>query len=126
MREEQDDLFCRIYVDGGIAADELATMLAQDLDGQRTGQTVTVGRTLVQVRASDGYDPDRRHDQLSGFLYFPLNVEVAALAGQDRVAHIGTTRRALQALWAHDLTAVASCDYEQALPNEGYKSRYAP
>lgn len=125
MREAQDDLFCRIYVDGDLHADDLTQYLASELDGQLARREIAVGMTVLEVRASDDFDPARRHDQLNGFLYFPLTVEVAALPGQDRVAHITITRRALEALWARNLTAVASCDYEQALPHEGYNSRYA-
>lgn len=126
MREEQEDLYCRVYVDGNIQADELASALAGALAGQVDGRDVKVGRTLLEVRTSAGFDPVRRHEPLNGFLCFPYCVDVTALSGQERAEHIAITRRALEALWAHNLTAVASCDYEQALPNEGYNSRYAP
>jgi hypothetical protein len=126
MRDEQADLFCRVYVDGAARVDELVTMLAAEFGGGAAGREITAGGTVLEVRASEGYDPARRHDPLNGFLYFPYCVEVTALAGQDRAAHIAVTRRALEALWARNLTAVASCDYEQALPHEGYNSRYAP
>jgi hypothetical protein len=126
MHEEQADLYCRVYVDGAVLADELAGVLASALDGEAKGREITVGGTLLEVAPSRGYDVARRHEPLNGFLYFPYCVDVTALAGQDRVAHIAITRRALEALWAGGLTAVASCDYEQALPHEGYNSRYAP
>lgn len=126
MRDEQDDLYCRIYVDGTLRADELTHLLTEELNGHLANGQIAVGGTLLDVRQSDAYDPARRHEPLNGFIYFPLTVEVAALAGQDRAEHIAITRRALEALWARHLTAVASCDYEHALPNEGYNSRYAP
>ena len=126
MRQEQDDLFCRIYVDGITGEDELTRLLAGDLDGSIVGREIEVGKTYLAIRASDSYDRARSHDPLDGFMHFPLRVEVAALLGQDRVTHIGVTRKTLESLWAHDLTAVASCDYEQALPQQGYNSRGAP
>jgi hypothetical protein len=126
MREEQAELYCRIYVDGDVRVEELSHLLADTLAGSVEGDEIAVGQTLLEAHASEGYDPDRRHEPLSGFLYFPYCVDLTALAGQDRVTHISITRRALEVLWARGLTAVASCDYEQALPNEGYNSRYAP
>ena len=60
----------------------------------------------------------RAREWPSGFLYFPYRVE----AGPKRAVE-----RLLPLLWDRGIPAVASCDYEDELPEKGgYKSRAIP
>jgi hypothetical protein len=70
------------------------------------------------VERADERDPVRAREWPDGFLYFPHHVE----AGPKRAVE-----RLLPLLWDRGIPAVAACDYEHELPeNGGYKSRSIP
>ena len=74
--------------------------------------------TRLHVDRSHDRDPIRAREFPDGFLYFSSLIEAGP---QELVA------RLLPALWKRGIPAVASCDYEDELPERGgYKSRAVP
>ncbi|HEX9058276.1 MAG TPA: hypothetical protein VF818_12165 [Ktedonobacterales bacterium] len=79
--------------------------------------TLNCDALILKAKATEG-EPIRTSRIYAGESQ-PYYLDVIAFIGQTRLAHIGLTARLLRELWARGLAAVASCEYEQALPHDG-------
>ena len=124
-----DKLNCSIYVSTNLSVPELARIVANFLP--KKDDILDAGVHRSTVRGSDfeadvllNEDSDLSLRQLfpDGFLHFEKKVEIYVDDGDGSVSarsmseHIGAL---LRALWMQGFPSVASCDYEDRLPNHG-------
>lgn len=119
-----DELYCQIYVDAEISGDELLEKVAQLVGGNVDIDTVCTDNYEIDIKKNEDFNPERRHEEPDGFVYFRYYMDVDALPGQRRSAQIALVTKLLESLWSWGFQAVAACDYEEELPKAGgYKWR---
>lgn len=115
------DLWCKISVHG-LDDDDLEGIVSAVVPGVLDDNTLQAdGMEIFFTRNSDA-DPQRASEFPDGFLFFKHLVEFYVdRPDEELVARLLTT------LWAQGIPAVASCDFEESLPQKGgYRSREVP
>ena len=115
---DSDDLYCKIYVNGILAREDLLQLVSRAVSGPVEYDTVHAAGTDIYVGANDDDDALRAREP-DGFVYYPYYLDVIALPGQRRNDHIALVANLLWLLWAAKLDAVAACDFEEELPRRG-------
>ncbi|MEV6971999.1 hypothetical protein [Kitasatospora sp. NPDC093806] len=117
MSAEKDYSNCQIYV-RGTSPQFLAELIAVILGGQVDD--------YYGVRA-EGMDFDTRPNPDAGladdFIGWPLKIDAEAAPGGPSL--VEPVSRLLTAAWARGYDAIASCDFEDELPDAGGLPRYA-
>jgi hypothetical protein len=112
---------CQVFVDADTSERELIGLVAQFLfaDGDSPGCEAKVAR-------NDDYDSTRRKQFPGGFIYFRFTIDL--YVDEDaQPRKIGLVANLLEGLWSWGFAAVAACDFEDRLPNNGgYKSTTVP
>ena len=122
-----EDLDCRIYVDANCTLNELVSIIANSLSGLADMRTVQTPHSEIDVVDNDKFDEKRRRDFPGGFNYFRYSVEIYPLVGLPHIDRVALVADLLKYFWSQNWPAVAVCDYEQELPNNGgYKSPSTP
>lgn len=121
------DLSCIIYTD--IDRDELLEKLSQLFPVQGSSGTYCADNNEVEIVRNLDYDPVRRQQFPDGFLNFRQRIEI--FPDQSREIplknQLALVSMILKHLWSQNVPAVAACDYEEQLPNNGgYKSTEIP
>jgi hypothetical protein len=124
---EGPHLDCKIYVDTPVTADQLTRQIADVLSAKHDVNTVYTADQTLDIVENDDFDATKRTDFPDGFLYFPYYVEIYARRDVPHQKQVDLVSALLTYFWAHGMAAVAACDYETELPNDGgYKSRMTP
>lgn len=119
---------CIIYCTGTISIDKLRIRLAALLGLSKIDVSFVEGDFYeLSIYNNDDFDTKRQTDFPDGFLYFKFIIEV----GFNSICQINDATplisKILKCLWKLKMPAVASCDYENLLPeNGGYKSTVVP
>ncbi|HKI30923.1 MAG TPA: hypothetical protein VKA46_03585 [Gemmataceae bacterium] len=120
------DLFCRINVQAEMPFREFVAFVARCAGGSSCMNAVR-GQTLdISVFENDDFDPRKAHTGKDRWLYFRYTLEVDPVKGvapEDYVASIGAL---LRSLWSSCMDAVASSDFEDLLPKNERRSKWAP
>lgn len=73
------------------------------------------------------FDKEKSKFYPDGFLYFPLFIEYYKEDNLVTKDDINNSVILLKSLWENNISAIASCDFEDQLPeNGGYKSKKIP
>ena len=119
------DLFCRINVQAEMPFQEFVAFIARCACGPSRMNAVR-GKTLdISVFENDDFDTELSHTGKDRWLYFRYTLEVDPVAGvapKDYVAAIGAL---LKSLWSSRMDAVASCDFEEQLPRNLRRLKWA-
>jgi hypothetical protein len=119
-----ENLYCKIYVDANIPRDELIRIVARLLGGTIDRTTVSTSYSELDIMKNEDFDETLRKTFPDGFLHFRYYVDIESLPGQQRAAQIALVANLLEHLWSLGFQAVAACDYEEQLPRRGgYKWR---
>jgi hypothetical protein len=122
-------MFCRIYLTGrDITTDRLLTDLSNLLKKPVVGNMYIEDSVYsISVRNNDEYDKVKEKEFPGGFLNFKLFIEFdfEDAPGKNHISDI--VAKVLQFLWANNYPAIASCNFEELLPEKGgYKSTNIP
>lgn len=121
------ELSCKIYVDSDLSCPQLATLIAQWVDGSVRGATVHGSEYEIDILANHEANVQHKKEFPDGFLYFARLVEFYTDASEPVAQQAAIVTRILETLWSFHLPAVAACDYEDLLPHRGgYRSRDVP
>jgi hypothetical protein len=121
-------MFCRIYISKeDIDRKELLKSISEVMRAKLDGAYIEKSGYLVSVTLNDECDEIEAKRYPDGFLFFPASVEIDI---QDDVSVENAAEevsKVLTFLWMNNCSAVASCDFEDLLPEHGgYKSRNIP
>ena len=122
-------MFCRIYISGvNVDGKSLLISVCTLLKGDLIDNTYVEKKGYsVEVRPNEEYDEKKEKIFPDGFLYFPYSVEIDIHDDVDKVCAAEEMSEILRFLWRNGYTAIASCDFEDLLPeNGGYKSKNIP
>ncbi|WP_207515698.1 hypothetical protein [Longitalea luteola] len=78
----------------------------------------------IELRANEDYDNDISKVFPDGFLHFPfcLEIDISESVSEKEASRV--VSQILVFLWKNNWSAIASCDFENLLPeNGGYMSR---
>lgn len=118
---------CNLYVDIDIEREELISKLSEFLGASVKGLYVENFHGYICVDKNDEFDCEMRKDKDDGFLYYQYLLEVEPSPELDKQNQIGLVSKILHFFWSKGYPAVASCDYEELLPNKGgYKNPNVP
>lgn len=119
------DLFCRINVQAEVPFQDFVALIARCAGGSSHMNTVR-GQTLdISVFENDDYETEMAHTGADRWLYFRYTLEIDPIKGvrpKDYVAAIGAL---LKSLWSSGMDAVASCDFEEQLPRNVRRLKWA-
>lgn len=121
------DLACIIYADTN--KDELVEKLNQMLTKDSDSSVFYAHNNEIEFLQNLDYDPVNCQQFPDGFLHFQQRIEIFAdesklVSLENQVKLVSTI---LKILWSQGVPAVAVCDYEDKLPNNGgYKNNNIP
>lgn len=121
------DLACIIYADTN--KDELVDKLNQLLAKDSDNAVFYAHNNEIEFLKNLDYDPVNSQQFPDGFLHFQQRIEIfpdehklVSLENQFKLVSM-----ILEILWSQGVPAVAACDYEDKLPNNGgYNSNNIP
>lgn len=122
------DLGSEIYVDTNTERENLTYALGQ-LFGSSPDKYNNVETSIgeLSVLKNDDFDEQIRKDEENGFLYYRYLLEIEPTEEFGKENAVEFVGKILDYLWSQGCPAVASCDYEELLPNNGgYKSPNVP
>lgn len=123
MLFQDDDLYCKVFVDAPVVQKALVQTIADIVGGtidpdHVLGNIVNVNLVHFAVIRNEDHDK-RRARSPGGFVFFRYYIEIYALPGQQRESFVRLVATLLEGLWAVGLQAVAACDFEDELPRKG-------
>lgn len=123
-----DSVDCIIYCTGDISINELRTKLAT-LIGSNKIEVSFIQKDFYElsIHKNDDFNSVRQEGFPDGFLYFKFIVEVGFNNNCEVDNAVPVVSKILNGLWEMGMPSVASCDYENLLPeNGGYNSTVIP
>ncbi len=112
------DLFCKIFVDVNLKKESLVKLVAEMLQGITDQWCIQTETCLIGIAENDEFDAVKGLDELDGFLFSRFYFEIEANT-DDINSYISQIGVLLEGLWKAGYKAVASCDFEELLPNKG-------
>lgn len=122
-------MFCRIYLSGKrTSSKELLISIGKLLQAELIDERyLEKNGCSIEIRLNDEFDEIKQKEYPDGFLYFPYSAE---LDFQDNIPISYASEEVgiiLQYLWENGYTAIASCEFEDQLPEKGgYNSKTLP
>jgi len=115
----EEDLYCKVYVDGNYECSDLMTLIAEAINGNILLRVVENKLFNVTVFKNEDYDKDRIAE-VGGFVFFPYYLEIEP---NDETSVISAEYKSLvgdllETLWKAGADAVVACDFEDELPKK--------
>lgn len=121
-------LDCIIYSTGKISILKLRNEIATLVNSEKiTVSFIEKDFYELSVYVNDEHDFNKQMDFPDGFLFFKFIIEVGFTKSCEIKECVQVISPILLWLWQIGMSAVASCDYENFLPeNGGYESKVIP
>jgi len=122
---ESTDLFCRVNVQAEMPFQEFVAFIARCAGGSSHMNAVTSKALDISIFENDDFDAQLSNTGNDRWLHFRYTLEIDPIKGvsaKDYVAVIGTL---LQSLWSSRIDAVAACDFEEQLPRNVRRLKWA-
>ena len=122
-------MFCRIYITRKPILRQELLISISNLYRSELVRNLYIERDgfSLDVTKNDEYDENKSKIFPDGFLYFPFSIEIDfsdEISEESAAKDVGEL---LEFLWKNNYTAIASCDFEEILPESGgYRSRNIP
>lgn len=118
-----DSLYCQIFLNTHLNNDIL-NGLENLLNTKTIGNVIALEAVEIELRENESFDPKLCKEATNRFLYFPYYIEIDAFPEQTQENQINLVSKILEYFWSSGFEVVASCDYEEQLPNSGgYKQQ---
>jgi hypothetical protein len=115
-----DNLYCKIYVNTDKNIDELSSEIEKiiSIESDEFHSFESEDFTLDVLRNKE-YDENKCNEFPDGFLYFNFNLEIDCNDTNKENEYIEFVSTLMKSLWGLGMRLVASCDFEEVLPNQG-------
>lgn len=117
--KNQTDLYCKIFIDSTASRNDLVNDVALLFSGTAERATVYTQLGDIDVRENKDFDEELRSDADDGFLHYRFFVDVDPKPARGLDGAVLLISKMLEHFWSNGFRAVASCDYEDSLPNNG-------
>ena len=122
-------MFCRIYIKGkNVNEIDLLISISNVLKGKLVkNQYIEKTGYSIEIRTNDEFDFYKAQNFPDGFLFFPYSIEIDIIEDIKMEDVVNEISKILNFFWQNSFTAIASCDFENLLPEKGgYKSKKIP
>ena len=120
-------LFCRLFLDTNASIEDVNELLRTYLNARIDKGSVISTFGSYDLMKNESYDTHAKSEFPDGFTFFPYTIEIEPEGEKDSKLYIEEIGNLLTKLWKNAIPAVAACDFENELPeNGGYKSRNVP
>lgn len=119
------NLYCKIYVHTNKSIDELPKEIEKQIS-IKSDQFHSFENQFItlEILANKEYDKNKCYEFPDGFLYFKYNLEIDCKITSKEIEYIEFISALMKFLWGLGMNLVASCDFEEFLPNQGgFKKR---
>jgi len=125
MLDNNLELFCKIYLDSDFYRVIILSNIREVIGGE-LGQYSSLANDNcnLDVLRNDDFQEHRRNELPDGFLFSRYLIEIEPNEDVDEETYIATVSRLLEGLWSRGYKAIASCDFEELLPNKGGSMNY--
>ena len=119
---------CIIYCTGNISINELRIKIATFIGSDKIEVSfIEKDFYELSVYVNDEFDTNGQVNFPDGFLYFKFIIDVGFNPNSEISKCADEISKILRWLWGIGMPSVASCDYEDLLPeNGGYNSKVIP
>ncbi len=119
------DLYCRINVHAEVPFREFVALIARHADGSGFMNEVQSGTLDISIHKNDTFDFLKSHTGHDRWLYFRYTLEINPIAGVSPRDYALAIGRLLKSLWSSGMDGVASCDFEDQLPRNVRRLKWA-
>lgn len=121
------DKFCKIFVSGYQSKTDLKNQLSLKFNTQPIRNEILIPDCEIYCEENDDYDKNKQKEFPDGFIYFPYILELDFTDNISIKECICIVNDMLSWFWINQKSAVAVCDYELELLNQGgFKSKIVP
>ena len=123
----EPNYYCSLFIDSDVSREDLTLNLAKFFGVSPDRHYLSNEKGEVGVMKNKDYDSALHQDETDGFLHYRYFLEVEPNEELGKESAVEFVSNTLKYLWSQGYPAVASCDYEELLPNNGgYKSPNVP
>ena len=117
--------FCRVNVQSEMPHGDFVSCIARRVGGVRRMNSVHSGTLDISVDDNDVFDPAKARTGKDRWLYFRYTLEIDPGEGVPPGEYVAAVGALLKSLWSSGMDAVASCDFEQHLPQNVRRLNWA-
>jgi len=111
----KENLYCKIYVDADVNIDQLFASISEIMSGSVNFWTIITKFCEIDIKENEDFDSVKRNLQ-DGFVHFPFYLDIEPRFNITRSDYINSVAKLLKGIWQLNYNAVASCDFEDELP----------
>jgi hypothetical protein len=119
------NLFCRVNVQSELPHQDFVATVARCAGGTSRMNTVRSPTLDISVFENDEFDPEMSRTGQDRWLYFRYTLEVDPVEGVSPSEYVASVGTFLESLWSSCMEAVAACDFEDHLPRNVRRSKWA-
>lgn len=119
------DFFCRINIQADMPFQEFVAFIARCAGGSSRINAVRSQALDISVFENDEFDTEKSQTGKDRWLFFRYSLEVDPVAGVAPKDYVTAIGELLKALWSSRLDAVAACDFEDQLPRNLRRLKWA-
>lgn len=114
-------LFCKIFVQTNESKENLIKKIGDLTQGTIEQWSVKCDLYVIGICKNDEFNREKyQEDDIDGFLFSKFLLEIEPIAAlPNKTAYISSIGKLLEGLWRDGYGAVAACDFEDMLPNQG-------
>ncbi|WP_379151051.1 1,4-dihydroxy-6-naphthoate synthase [Paenibacillus sp. sgz5001063] len=119
MLNDDFDPFCKIFLDTDFDRTAVLASVRENIGGVLEQSSITNDICNLDLLRNDDFHEHKRNESPDGFLFSRYLIEIEPNEDVGTETYIATLSRLLEGLWRMGYKAVASCDFEELLPNMG-------
>ena len=119
------DLFCRVNIQSDLPHKEFVSLIARSVGGTSRMYTVKSDKLDISVDDNDMFDAEKARVGKNRWLYFRYTLEIDPIEGTSPSDYIDAIGGLLKSLWSSGLDAVAGCEFEDSLPLNERRLKWA-
>lgn len=120
MQNNNYEPFCKIFLDTNFNRSYVLESIKQVIGGELGKfSSLVTAHCKLEVLRNDDFHEHKRNESPDGFLFSRFLIEIEPNEDVNQEIYVRTLSHLLQGLWEEGYKAIASCDFEDMLPNKG-------
>lgn len=123
----RENLDCNLYIDTDAEINILLINIADLFSSKLKRNSLVTDEGYITITENQQFNPINKKSPLDGFLFYRYILDVKPNPNLEKDNAISFVSKILEEFWANGFPAIANCEYESDLPNNGgYKSENVP
>lgn len=122
---DQFDLFCRVNVQTEMAHSDFVSFIAQRVGGGSRMNSIKSDKLDISVDDNDVFDAEKSRTGKDRWLFFRYTLEIDPVAGIAPETYVAAIGELLKSLWSAGMDAVAASEFEEKLPRNVRRLKWA-